>query len=57
MVRFDLGPLHQGQIRVAKFQSSYISLIIGLRHLECQTNLRKTWAGNLMMWPDLALAP
>ena len=29
MVRFDLGPLLQGQIRIAKFKSAYNSLIIG----------------------------
>ena len=29
VVRFDLGPLHQGQTRIAKLKSAYNSLIIG----------------------------
>ena len=39
VVRFDLGPLLQGQTRIAKLKSAYISLIIGLRGLQCETNL------------------
>ena len=31
MVRFDLGPLLQGQMRIAKYKSPYNSLIIGPR--------------------------
>ena len=33
VVRFDLGPLLQGQTRIAKVKSAYNTLIIGLRHL------------------------
>ena len=33
MVRFDLGPLLQGQMRIAKGKSAYNSLIIGPRGL------------------------
>ena len=29
VVRFDLGPLLQGQLRIAKFTIAYNSLIIG----------------------------
>ena len=29
MVRFDLGPLRQGQTRIAKHKSAYNSLIVG----------------------------
>ena len=29
VVRFDLGPLLQGQARIAKLKSAYNSLIIG----------------------------
>ena len=29
VVRFDLGPLLQGQMRIAKLKSAYNSLIIG----------------------------
>ena len=34
MVRYDLGPLLQGQTRIAKLKSAYNSLIIGPRGLE-----------------------
>ena len=33
VVRFDLGPLLQGQMRIAKVKSAYNSLIIGSRRL------------------------
>ena len=39
VVRFDLGPLLQGQARIAKLKSSYNLLIVGPRGLGCQTNL------------------
>ena len=39
VVRFDLGPLLQGQIRIAKPKSAYNLLIIGPRGLQCKTNL------------------
>ena len=39
VVRFDLGPLLQGQTRIPKLKSAYNSLIIGPRGLQCQTNL------------------
>ena len=33
-LRFDLGPLLQGQMRIAKLKSAYNSLIIGPGSLE-----------------------
>ena len=36
--RFDLGPLLQGQTRIAKLKSAYNSLIIDPRGLQCKTN-------------------
>ena len=33
VVRFDLGPLIQGQTRIAKLKTAYNSLIIGHRGL------------------------
>ena len=39
VVRFDLGPLVQGQTRIAKLKSAYNLLIIGPRGLQCETNL------------------
>ena len=39
VVRFDLGPLFQGETRIAKIKSAYNLLIIGPRHLQYETNL------------------
>ena len=39
VVGFDLGPLLQGQTRIAKLKSADSSLIIGPRGLQCETNL------------------
>ena len=39
VVRFELGPLLQGQTRIAKVKSASNSLIIGPRGLQCETNL------------------
>ena len=33
VVRFDLGPLLQGQMMIAKLKSAYNSLVIGARGL------------------------
>ena len=41
VVEFDLGPLLQGQTRIAKLKSAYNSLTIGPRGLECETNLQE----------------
>ena len=37
--RFDLGPILQGQTRIANLKTAYTSLIIGPRGLQCETNL------------------
>ena len=39
VVRFDLGPLLQGQKRIAKVESTYNTLILGPRGLYCETIL------------------
>ena len=39
VVSFDLGPLLQGQTRIAKFKSVYNSLNIGPRCFQSGTNL------------------
>ena len=44
VVQFDLGPLLQGQTRIAKHKSAYKSLIIGPRGLGYEINL----LGNLL---------
>ena len=41
VVRFDLGPLLQGQTRIAKLKSAYNSLVIGRTGLGWQTNLQE----------------
>ena len=41
VVRFDLGPLLQGQTRIAKLKSARNSLIIGRTGLGWQTNLQE----------------
>ena len=39
VVRFDLGPLLQGQMRTAKLKSAYNSLIIGPKAWDGKKNL------------------
>ena len=39
LVRFDLGPLLQGQTRIAKLKSAYNSIIIDPKGLGCEINL------------------
>ena len=39
VVRFDLGPVLQGQTRRAKVKSAYNSIIIGPIGLQCENNL------------------
>ena len=39
VVTFDLGPLLQGQMRIAKLKSAYNLLIVGPRGLQWETNL------------------
>ena len=41
MVRFDLGPLLQGQTTIAKLKSADNLLIIGPRGLQYETNLQE----------------
>ena len=57
VVRFDFGPLLQGQTRIPKVRSAYNSLIIGPRGLQCETNLQEGMGGNLLMCSDLTLGP
>ena len=41
MVRFDIGPLLQGQMRIAEIKSAHNSLIIGPKSLQCETNVQE----------------
>ena len=59
VVRFDLGPLLQGQMRTGKLKSAYNLLIIDmvLEVWDGKPTYRKSWAGNLLAWSDLNLGP
>ena len=48
LVRFDLGSLLQGQMRIAKPKGAYNSLIIGPRGLQYETDLQE-----IMGWESL----
>ena len=58
VVRFDLGPLLQGQTKTAKFKRVYNSFIIDPRGLQCETNLQDIvgWESSdvrFHLWPVL----
>ena len=55
VVRFDLGPLLQGQTRIAKLKSAYNSLLLVVQVWDGKPTYRKSWAGNLLMWSGLTL--
>ena len=55
--RFDLGPLLQGQPRIAKLKSAYNSLILVPEVWDSKPTFWKSWAGNLLVWTDLTLDP
>ena len=57
MVTLDLGPLLQGQTRIAKLKSAYNSLILVIQVWDSKPTYRKYWAKNLLMWSDLTLDP
>ena len=57
VVRFDLGPLLQGQLRIAKLKIAYNSLVIGPKVWDGKPTYRKSWAGNHLVWSDLTLDP
>ena len=57
VVRFDLGPLLQGQTRIAKLKSAYNRLLLVLEVWDGKPTYRKSWAGNLLVWSDLTLDP
>ena len=55
VVRFDLGPLLQGQMRITKPKSAYNRLLLVLEVWDSKPSCRKSWGGNLLMWSDLTL--
>ena len=56
-VRFDLGPLLQGQMRIANLKVLITRLLLVLEVWDGKTTYRKSWAGNLLLWSDLTLNP
>ena len=50
VVRLDLGPLFQGQTRIAKLKSARLLLVLEV--WDGKQTYRKTWAGNLLVWSD-----
>ena len=56
VVGFDLGPLLEGQTRIAKLKSAFNSLIIGLRGNNANPTHTKSWTRNLLML-DLTFGP
>ena len=57
VVRFDLGPLLQGQTRIAKLKVLITHLLLVVQVWDGIPTYRKSWAGNLLMWSDLTLDP
>ena len=58
MVRSDLGPLLQGQTRIAKLKSAFITrLLLVVEVWVGKSTYRKSWPGNLLVWSDLTFGP
>ena len=57
VVRFDLGPLIQGQTRIGKLKVLITRLLLVLEAWDGKPTYRKSWVGNLVVWSDLTLAP
>ena len=57
VVRFDLGPLLQGQTRIAKLKVLITRLLLVLDLWDGKPTYRKSLAGNILMWSDLTLDP
>ena len=57
VVRFDLGPLLQGQTRKAKLKVLITRLLLVLEVWNGKPTYRKSWAGNLLVWSDSTLDP
>ena len=54
---FDLGPLLQGQTRIAKLYLKVLitRLLLVVEVWDGKPTYRKSWAGNLLVWSDLTL--
>ena len=57
VIRFDLGPLLQGQTRTANLKVLITCLLLVLEVCNVKPTYRKSWAGTLLMCSDLTLGP
>ena len=57
VVGFDLGPLLQGQTKMAKLKVPINRLLLVLEVWDGKPSYRKSWAGNLLVWLDLTVNP
>ena len=57
VVKFDLGPLLQGQMRIGNLKVLITHLILIIEVCNVKPTYMKSWSGNLLMWSDLTLAP
>ena len=57
LVGFDLGPLLQGQMGIAKVKVLITCLLLVLQVCNVKPTNKKSWARNLLMWSDLTLDP
>ena len=57
VVGFDLGPLLQGQTRIANLKVLITRLLLVLEVWDGKPTYRKSWAGNVLVWSDLTLDP
>ena len=49
VIRFDLGFLLQGQMRIAKLKVLITRLLLVLEACNVKPSYRKSWAGNILM--------
>ena len=57
VVRFDLEPLPQGQIRIATLKVLITRLLLVLEVWDVKPTYRESCAANLLMWSHLTLGP
>ena len=57
VIKFDLGPLLQGQMRIVNLKVLITRLLSVLEVWDGKPTNRKSWAGNLLVWSDLTLGP
>ena len=57
VVRFYLGPLLQGQMRIANLKMLITHLLLVLEVWDGKPTYRKSWVENLLVWSDFTLDP